>query len=169
MAQTQAPAKKVFQPRTLAAQKFETALANAGVKVIKPKFDKKQRDNKAHQAGFDMLTRMAELYGDEEGPNKTVTAKELRKGLCDLAIGLVNQVEPKQDVPLAALCDVTGHKPSPLLEHEFKGKKYYILSDSDKAFAQEILRDVFPAEYKKIFGEAVEAVSDAAATGIVAS
>lgn len=164
----QAPAKKVYQPRTLAAQKFENALANAGVKVIKSKFDRQQRDNKAHQLGFDVLTRMAELYGDNEGPNKTVGARELKKGLCDLAIGLVNQIDPQHDAPFTALCDVTGHKPSPLLEHEFKGKKYFILSDSDKAFAQEVLRDVFPTEYKKLFGEATEAVADAAKTDIVA-
>ena len=165
MAQIQAP-KKVFQPRTMAAQKFETALVHAGVTI--KKFDKR-RDNTAHDLGFKILTRMAELYGDPEGPNKTVTCRELRKGLCDLAIGLVNQVEPMQDVPFTAFCDVTGHKPSPLLEHEFKGKKYYILADSDKAVAQAVLFDVFPTEYKKLFGEVVEAVSDAAATGVVAS
>jgi hypothetical protein len=46
---------------------------------------------------------------------------------------------------------------------------YSILAEVDMAKCQEVLKDVFPAEYRKIFGEAIEAAKDAAATGIVAS
>lgn len=167
MAQIQTAPKKMFVPKVLDTQKLGKLLEGAGVKRSSPK--PAQKRDLGHELGFKILSRLAELWGEDGQPDKSVNARHLKKGLADLAIGYVSQVEPGHDVPFGALCDVTGHKPAPFRTHESKGKTYCVLAEVDMAKCQEVLKDVFPVEYKKIFGEAIEAVSDAAATGVVAS
>jgi hypothetical protein len=167
MAQTQTAPKKTFVPRTLDSQKLGKLLEGAGVKRSAPK--PTQKRDLGHELGFKILSRLAELWGEDGQPDKSVNASHLKKGLSDLAIGYINQTEPGLDVPFNALCDVTGHKPAPFRTHESKGKVYSILAESDMVKCQEVLNDVFPDQYKKIFGEAIEAVSDAAKTDVVAS
>jgi hypothetical protein len=167
MAQIQTAPKKMFVPKVLDTQKLGKLLEGAGVKrAPKPA---QRRDDRGHDLGFKILSRMALLWGDGEVADKSVNASHLRKGLADLAIGYVSQVDPGHDVPFNALCDVTGHRPAPFRPHESMGRVYSVLAEVDMAKCQEVLKDVFPAEYRKIFGEAIEAAKDAAATGIVAS
>jgi hypothetical protein len=163
MAQTMT--KKTFVPKTLDTQKLGKLLEGAGVKRSSPKPVIKR--DLGHELGFKILVRMAELWGEDGQPDKSVNASHLKKGLSDLAIGFINQINPGQDVPFQAVCDVTGHKPSPFRSHELKGKSYSILAESDMVRCQEILNDVFPAEYRKVFGEAVEAVADAAKSPVI--